>query len=165
MRKRMQMFALGLIGLVITGCGVANTTEPTADHHHPKENVVVSTDIREETKSPNELPTFLKNVDPSIKKIYLDVAANQSLLDWIPCYCGCGQSVGHKSNRECFIFERKPNGQMVWDSHGVNCGTCLTIAAEAIALQKQNHSTEEIRQLIDQQYKNGYATPTPTPMP
>jgi hypothetical protein len=50
------------------------------------------------------------------------VAAYQFAIDYpdvlaqIPCYCGCGQEAGHKSNLDCFIKSR--NGDdIVFDKH------------------------------------------------
>ena len=38
-------------------------------------------------------------------------------LSHIPCFCGCGQSAGHKSVRDCFI--KSMNGEsIVFDEHG-----------------------------------------------
>ncbi len=50
-----------------------------------------------------------------MKDIYTVAGQNAELLDWIPCYCGCGESVGHKNNKNCFIREIKKNGEVVWD--------------------------------------------------
>ena len=64
-------------------------------------------DIQEKTKGVDTLPTFLDKLDPQMKDIYTVAGQNAELLDWIPCYCGCGESVGHKNNKNCFIREIK----------------------------------------------------------
>ena len=53
-----------------------------------------------------------------MKTIYLAVAQNPELLENIPCYCGCGEIVNHKYNYDCFIYENKWSGKVVWDDHG-----------------------------------------------
>ena len=96
-------------------------------------------DIQEKTKGVDTLPTFLDKLDPQMKDIYTVAGQNAELLDWIPCYCGCGESVGHKNNKNCFIREIKKNGEVVWDSHATTCVNCLEIAVESASMkQKEN---------------------------
>ena len=83
----------------------------------------------------------------------------------MPCYCGCGESAGHKSNLNCFIQEKREDGSIVWDDHGTRCLVCLEIAVQSAQLHKEGKSLKEIRQFIDDTYKEGYAKPTPTDMP
>ncbi len=50
-------------------------------------------------------------------KAYAFALERPDLLSQVPCYCGCGQSAGHKSNLDCFIKSR--NGDNVtFDQHG-----------------------------------------------
>jgi hypothetical protein len=153
------MVIVGLFLFVLMGCQTQEkqTEAPHQDSSHG--------DVQETTNNANTLPSFVKKLDPQIGQIYQVAAQNHQLLQWIPCYCGCGESAGHRSNLDCFVKEVKQNGQITWDSHGTQCGTCLEIAAESVALQKQGKSTKEIRNYIDEKYKEGYAKPTPTPMP
>lgn len=157
------LFATAVLVVSLAGC----SSTPAANQ--PKESQPATEhaagDLRETTKNVNQLPSFINGLDPMVSQVYQVAAQNASLLEWIPCYCGCGQSAGHKSNRDCFIQEIKKDGTVVWDSHGTKCGTCLEIAAESAALKKQGKSTLEIRKYIDNKYKEGFAKPTPTPMP
>jgi hypothetical protein len=41
----------------------------------------------------------------------------------------------------------------------------MEIAVESAKMKKEGKSDKEIRTYIDNTYKNGYATPTDTPMP
>ncbi|WP_433750814.1 PCYCGC motif-containing (lipo)protein [Falsibacillus pallidus] len=120
-------------------------------------------DIREATSSATILPSFMKNKPKKMQDIYLAVAQNRELLEKIPCYCGCGESVGHMNNYDCYIHENRKDGSVVWDDHGTKCGVCLDIAEKAIQAKQQGMSVKQIRAMIDQQYKTGYAKPTPTP--
>jgi hypothetical protein len=119
----------------------------------------------ETTKSLSTLPSFLVHYEPEVKNVYKLAAAHTSLLQWIPCYCGCGQRAGHANSKDCFIQEIKESGEVVWDTHAAHCVTCLDIAKEASLLQEQGQTILEIRHHIDTKYKNAYAKPTPTPMP
>ena len=94
-------------------------------------------DIQEKTKGIDTLPTFLDKLDPQMKDIYTVAGQNAELLDWIPCYCGCGESVGHKNNKNCFIREIKKNGEVVWDSHATTCVNCLEIAVESASMKQK----------------------------
>ena len=42
-----------------------------------------------------------------MKDIYTVAGQNAELLDWIPCYCGCGESVGHKNNKIALFVKLK----------------------------------------------------------
>ncbi|PWK07451.1 PCYCGC motif-containing (lipo)protein [Tumebacillus permanentifrigoris] len=132
-----------------------------SEHQHQ----VANGDIQEETKSLTDLPTFLLNQDPKIIKAYKVAAANKDLISQMPCYCGCGGSAGHMSNLSCFIHEVKSDGTVVWDDHGTRCDTCMNIAVTSANLKEAGKSVLEIRNIIDGKYKEGYAQPTPTPMP
>jgi hypothetical protein len=145
---------------MISGCSTAKTD------HLSHNTVPASGDQIEETKGIDQLPSFLVNVDTSIQQVYQLAAANDEVIANMACYCGCGDSVGHKSNLDCFIKEKKANGSIIWNSHAITCQNCQEIAAEAIYLKKNNNkSLLEIRKIIDQKYKEGFAKPTPTPMP
>lgn len=119
-------------------------------------------DVREITKSTAHLPSFLEQYDENMAVLYQQAAKHQQLLEHIPCYCGCGASAGHKNNYDCFVYENKKDGSIVWDSHATTCGVCLEIAAESITEYEQGKSIKDIRKMIDEKYKAGYAEPTPT---
>ncbi|BCB04434.1 PCYCGC motif-containing (lipo)protein [Bacillus sp. KH172YL63] len=158
--KNITLYFILLIGLlgIISGC--SSKEEQHAGHDHTAANG----DIREETASVDTLPSFLDDKDDNMKLIYSSAAKHPELLKYIPCYCGCGDSAGHESNLNCFVFEQKGE-KVVWDDHGTRCQLCLKIAAESIVKYNNGESIKSIRKDIDEQYKEGYAKPTPTPMP
>lgn len=122
-------------------------------------------DLWETTASRDELPTFLNEYSENIQIIYQAAGKSTELLQWIPCYCGCGDHAGHRSSLNCFVKQVNQNGSVVWDDHGTRCNVCLEIAAEAIKMKQDGKTVKEIRQYIDEKYKEGYANPTDTPMP
>lgn len=161
-----HLFSLVVItSLILSGCGAADKKQSSKSKEEHASHHVQQGDIQETTKGIDTLPTFLDKLDPQMKEIYAVAGKNAELLNWIPCYCGCGESVGHKSNKNCFIQEIKSNGEVVWDSHATTCVNCLEIAAESASMKQKGKSTLEIRNYIDDKYKEGYAKPTPTPMP
>jgi hypothetical protein len=143
--------------LLLAACG--------KDKESSQTHVTPNGDTREQTASLTELPGFLDNRPPKTLLAYQSAASLRETLQWIPCYCGCGQSAGHKSNANCFIHAVKDDGTVVWDDHGTRCDVCQSIALQSAQLKSQGKSNLEIRKFIDATYKTGYAAPTDTPLP
>ncbi|RFU63753.1 PCYCGC motif-containing (lipo)protein [Peribacillus glennii] len=175
--KLKYTFLLALIIALLTACSNPSETaesskkEANKEGHteHTKENAAAETqshthgDIREETANADILPKFLNDKEDDMKTIYLAAAKSRDLLEKIPCYCGCGEEAGHKNNYDCFVFENKKDGKVVWDDHGTKCGVCLQIAAQSVIDLQNGKSVKEIRDAIDKKYEKGFAKPTPTP--
>lgn len=165
MKPTHLLFGAAAAMIILGGCGTKNTAEPMpAASEHPHSTAAESGDIWETTAALNQLPSFLDGQDPKIVRAYQMVAAHTELLQYIPCYCGC-ESIGHTSSQSCFIKEIKPDGSIVWDDHGTRCTTCMNIAVIASQMQDAGKSPSEIRKMIDEKFKEGYAKPTPTPWP
>jgi hypothetical protein len=141
--------------LFLAGCGNSN------HEGHQMQNG----DLQEKTASVDVLPSFLMDKPENIRAVYQIAAKSVDVLQWIPCYCGCGESAGHKSNENCFVKELNKDGSVVWDDHGTRCNVCMQIAVESVQMKIDGKTNKEIRQTIDQKYKSGYAKPTDTPMP
>ncbi|MFC7685437.1 PCYCGC motif-containing (lipo)protein [Ureibacillus sp. GCM10028918] len=179
MKKLFPLFAS--IVLILSACGNAAKDEHTDEEHasenhsadtavdeandNPDSHNHASGDIQEMTASAEILPSFLDSQHEDIRLVYEVAGKAPDILQWIPCYCGCGESVGHRSNLNCFIAETKEDGSIVWDDHGTRCLVCLEIAVESVQMAQQGKSLKEIRNAIDSKYKEGYAAPTPTDMP
>lgn len=151
--------------LLLSACSdQPEVKESTSNEEHADHGDHSSTgDIREETKGLGFLPSFLEDKPEDMQLIYSAAAKNRELLENIPCYCGCGESANHKNNYDCFVYENKENGAIVWDDHGTKCGVCLEIAAQSVLQLQGGKSIKEIRSEINEKYKEGYAKPTPTP--
>ena len=55
-----------------------------------------------------------------MRQAYIFAARHPEILDYVPCYCGCGQTDGHVGNTDCFVASRAPNWQvMEWATHGM----------------------------------------------
>ena len=68
------------------------------------------------------LPYMAQTAGPPelMRQAYIFAAKNPDVLDYVPCYCGCGQTDGHVGNTDCFVESRAPNGQVLeWASHGM----------------------------------------------
>nr|WP_286166056.1 PCYCGC motif-containing (lipo)protein [Peribacillus frigoritolerans] len=166
MKISVQFFMTAFLAgsVFLTGCQETGSSEEKHDHggHSSFKN---NGDIQEETKSASVLPSFLNEQPDEIKTLYKAAAEHEELLSYMPCYCGCGESAGHNDNGNCFIKERKENGAIIWDDHGTKCGVCLEIAAKAIIEHEKGMSMKDVRDMIDEQYKEGYAEPTDTKVP
>ncbi|MCJ8014956.1 PCYCGC domain-containing protein [Paenibacillus sp. KQZ6P-2] len=163
--KKTRITALGVIlsTMLLAGCG-AKEAAPADSHQDSHQHVAVNGDLQEMTMGTDKLPTFLDSLDPALKTAYTTAASVKEILVSIPCYCGCGESAGHKSNLNCFIKEENADGSVVWDDHGTRCGVCIDTATTVSELSKQGKSVKEIRTVIDNTYSTGeYAAPTPTP--
>ena len=59
------------------------------------------------------LPYVPQTAGPAdlMRQAYVFAARNPDVLEYVPCYCGCGNSDGHQSNVDCFVESRAPNGR------------------------------------------------------
>lgn len=143
----------------------SSNEEPATKEHDEEEHTLVSGDIQETTTGVDVLPSFLDNQPENIRLTYQVAGQATDILQWMPCYCGCGESVGHGSNLNCFIQEMNDDGSVVWDDHGTRCIVCLEIALQSAKMFKDGMELKDIRNAIDEMYKEGYAQPTKTDMP
>jgi hypothetical protein len=111
------------------------------------------------------LPSFLDDKPEDMRLVYQVAATATDIIEWMPCYCGCGESANHGSNMNCFIDEIREDGSVVWDDHSTRCQVCLDTAVDSVMMTQEGKSLKEIRTIIDETYKEGYAKPTDTPMP
>lgn len=176
MKRRQLVVTMTLAAsFLISGCG--NEKEKGEEHKNHQEQShqnhegsghekhLANGDIQQLTASIDIMPAFLDKQPKEISAIYAAAPKFKEVLESMPCYCGCGDSAGHKNNYDCFVADNKEDGKIVWDDHGTKCGTCLEIAAISMSESAEGKSTIEIRKMIDEKYREGYAEPTPTPMP
>jgi hypothetical protein len=98
-----------------------------------------------------------------VQRAYAWAATHENILQYIPCYCGCGAE-GHKNNYDCFVGSRAANGWITMDLHGLNCGTCVAITLDTAAMTEKGLTVREIRTAIDARWSaTGPSTPTPLP--
>lgn len=158
--SRKSLIAFVLAGLLIATACASKRQESRDIQRMP------NGDLRESTVSVDRLPGFLDKQRTEVQQIYRLAAHHAELLQWIPCYCGCGDSAGHRSNRDCFVNDIREDGSILWDDHGTRCAVCLEIAVHSAQMNAKGLSPAEIRAAIDQTYSDSrYAPPTPTPLP
>ncbi len=69
-----------------------------------------------ETVPKGGIPSFAQRAGPQVQETYRYAAGNGETLRYIPCFCGC-QNVGHRSNEDCYVTERHPDGRITFNSH------------------------------------------------
>jgi len=60
------------------------------------------------------LPADVRKAPEKVREAYRFAIANQEVLRYIPCYCGCG-SEGHTSNASCYLKEGSKPANLIFD--------------------------------------------------
>ena len=63
-----------------------------------------------------EWPSFVTDADPEVQSLYEFQITHGELMRYMPCFCGCGQNAGHRSNRDCYVKSVYSDGSVVLDS-------------------------------------------------
>ncbi len=102
-------------------------------------------------------PDYVRALPGKWQEAYAFALARPDVLQWIPCYCGCG-GLGHGSNLDCFF--KQPG---VYEEHGSYCDICVDTANLASQMLREGRSMTEIRAAVDATFGNGQGTDTPLP--
>lgn len=101
--KKSKVIALSsalIVGILLTGCG--SKEDLTLDPKH------------------KELPEYVTNAKEEVKAAYILASDYPEALASVPCYCGCYEQDGHKSNLDCFVGGMdSENAVTEWDAMGV----------------------------------------------
>lgn len=106
-----------------------------------------------------DLPDFARHDAHTAEAYHFAVSDKAWVLQWVPCYCGCGAHSGHTSNLACFV---KGDGSG-FDPHGSSCQVCVDIALTAKSMFAAGRPLAEIRQTVDARYAGYPGTNTPMP--
>jgi hypothetical protein len=98
---------------------------------------------------------------PVVRAVYEFAARHPEVLRYMPCFCGCDRSAGHRGNHDCFVKSRDASGRVEWDSHGYGCAICLDVGRDAMQMHNSGASVASIRAVIDKKYANA-GPPTAT---
>jgi hypothetical protein len=60
-------------------------------------------------------PDWITRAGGDVKRLYEFQLANGELMRYMPCFCGCGRTSAHKSNRDCYVREVRSDGSVVFD--------------------------------------------------
>jgi hypothetical protein len=64
-----------------------------------------------------QLPAFARTASAEVQDVYRYATDRGAGLAYIPCFCGCVR-IGHRSNHDCYIKARNPDGTVTYTSHG-----------------------------------------------
>lgn len=63
-----------------------------------------------------EWPSFVTDGGSEVQSLYEFQITHGELMRYMPCFCGCGQSSGHRSNRDCYVKSVGADGSVILDS-------------------------------------------------
>jgi uncharacterized protein with PCYCGC motif len=126
--RALLTIATGLVALVAASCGgderqATPTTEPDGPTTSATEPAGFAERFAryEPAPEPNGdlskvvWPAYVLNAPPEVKELYEFQVTHGDLMRWMPCSCGCGQTAGHRSNRDCYIRRVNADGSVVFD--------------------------------------------------
>lgn len=99
---RCLALALVLAAALLAACSDATTPSTSGLIARPAEN---------------QWPEAFWQASPDVQEAYRFAVTNPRVLEYMPCYCGCGNQ-GHTSNKDCYIDEVRPDGSVVLDPMG-----------------------------------------------
>ena len=151
MRRRELLIALA--GVTLAACAAPIVAKPT-----PTADPLLAMPLH------GMWPVRVQQAPLEVRQAYAFVADHHAELRYIPCFCGCGQTAGHRNNWDCFVKEQTAPGTFILDPHGLACGTCVGVALDTKALLASGLSLTAVRAAIDAKWSGaGVATPTAYP--
>ena len=61
-------------------------------------------------------PDYVLRAGPEVKRLYEFQVTHGELMRYMPCFCGCFDEDGHRSNRDCYVERVNRDGSVVFDS-------------------------------------------------
>jgi hypothetical protein len=103
-RRTLLQGSLGAAGLLLVSCSAPSAFRD--DEGDPFDLVA--------RPAADEWPPLFWEAPEVIQETYRYAVANQELLRWMPCFCGCGD-LGHTSNASCYVVEQRADGSVLLD--------------------------------------------------
>lgn len=125
-RRRIgQFLGLGAVSTILSACG-ASTSAPSGVGDATGGTTATDYSARfadfEVADEPNGdlskvvWPAFVEQAGAEVKQLYDFQITHGEVMRWMPCFCGCGQSAGHRNNRDCYVQAVHADGSVVLDS-------------------------------------------------
>ena len=173
MRSTLHRLVAGLFALVLAASPLASRMEAQDPHDHGGPPAKPSTQPKWlKPVAPHRLPQLPYEGYPAprpmsvVQNVYEFAARHPEVLNYMPCFCGCERSAGHRGNHDCFVRRRDAQGRVVeWDSHGYGCAVCIDVARDAMQMFNAGATVTSIRAAIDAKYASRFPSTTPTPKP
>ena len=163
MRRRQLLFAAGAALAAACTPASAGSSAPSSGSIPPDR----PNDPNAGNPAAGIWPGWLASQPSQTKQAYLYASQNHAVMQYIPCYCGCGSashSGGHADNERCYIVSRGTGGWMILEPHATTCGTCVGITLDVKTWLTAGVSLNDVRTRIDQKWSSaGPSTPTKLP--
>ena len=161
-RRQATIQALLLVVAIVgtaaaaAACGGGHASNPP-DQAHPS---MAAMDTAQEAAWAAR-PAYTHNTART-EEAYLYAMEHPLVVQWMPCYCGCG-GIGHGSNLDCY-FEPNAGGTIVFEEHASYCAICVDITLRTKQLANSGATLASIRTAIDAEF-GGAGTGTDTARP
>ena len=114
-------FGSATIAMIANSCSstdrhVAGTTDGTVKDNSARFSEFEAADEPNGDISKVDWPSFVTEGDPEVRRLYEFQITHGELMRYMPCFCGCGQNAGHRSNRDCYVKSVNADGSVVLDS-------------------------------------------------
>lgn len=109
-------------------------------------------------------PDYVHAAHPMVQDAYAYALERPDVIEWMPCYCGCG-AMAHDSNLDCFFKPRGSGEGLVFEEHASYCDICVETALMARQMMGKGRPLTEIRATIDAMYSANGVPGTPTELP
>lgn len=103
-RRLVLQGTIGLAGVALVGCSTGGQQSGQSD-----------SDALIAWPAEDRWPELFAKAPKSVQDTYRFAVANEHLLKWMPCFCGC-VDYGHTSNFSCYVQEVRADGSVLLDS-------------------------------------------------
>jgi len=138
-----------IIALLLTGSAAAACTGEHASTSSNNPSSAMSSMDDTQAAAWAVRPAYT-NTTARTQEAYQYAMQHQAVLQWIPCFCGCG-AMGHGNNLDCY-FEPSATGLIVFEEHASYCGVCVDITLRTKQLAASGTSLSSIRTTIDAEF-------------
>ncbi len=169
----LPIFLVLVLGGAVAGCSAQHdgSGPPVSamPSHTPEAHASMAPDEAGDVPTADEVaaawamrPDFVSGADQQTQAAYAFAVARPDVVQWLPCYCGCG-AMGHLSNLDCFV---KPTegAPVVFEEHGSYCGVCVETALMAQDMLAKGATLIQMRAAVDIEFGD-LAPGTPTDLP
>jgi Protein of unknown function with PCYCGC motif len=117
-RRQFAARSLGFLVLVVAGCGGSGRPTTSVGTSGFETRFAQYKPAPEPNGDLDKVvwPDYVLEAPPEVKELYEFQVTHGDLMRYMPCFCGCGQNNGHRSNRDCYVQRVNPDGSVVFDS-------------------------------------------------
>jgi hypothetical protein len=117
-RRVMAMLGAGVLSGTLVSCGGAGKKSAPASSVDFSSRFAAFEPADEPNGDPTKVtwPEFVTRAGDDIRRLYDFQLVNGDLMRYMPCFCGCGRTSGHRNNRDCYVQAVNADGTVVFDS-------------------------------------------------